>query len=396
MDLPIVKDTDDMGDYGVGLVTNAVQQTGHIFRPTEKRDFGIDGQIEIVIQGSEKRHATGRLIAIQIKCGPSYLKNDIGDYYVHYCSTAHANYWESCSLPVILVLCNPDGGQCYWTVVNRESLSRTREGAKVMVPKSSHLNASKVVLAEIGQAGKVKQVSAPARIFVFPLNQEYGLNLNEDELGILCGEASLAFSRGENVQIEINFEIESLIANEADVIRSNSNQTIEQRKRLIDLETMNQWCTEKREWLAKGIQILLKEDFIRSGYININDFSAASSAIRSFVHYYIFERMGQERSSALVLDTFPNDCCNGLAAQIYLDDQDRITFLSKIDAKGSTEPLKWSSYMLGDLGKDLMLRRGLPAVVTSILFYLNKNSLDENDFFSNVVEPLGVWRLGLA
>ncbi|WCQ56133.1 DUF4365 domain-containing protein [Escherichia coli] len=46
---------------------------GHIFRENTNRDFGVDGQIEIVIESSGERNASGRLIAVQIKCGDSFF-----------------------------------------------------------------------------------------------------------------------------------------------------------------------------------------------------------------------------------------------------------------------------------------------------------------------------------
>lgn len=385
-----------MGERGVSLVTEAIRKTGHIFRPNEKRDFGIDGQVEIVVQGPVNRHAAGCLIAIQIKCGPTYLKNDIGDAYALYCSKAHANYWEGHSLPVIVVLCDPYAAECYWATVDSASLVRTPEGAKVIVPKANKLSASGAALVEIAQTGKLKVSSSCSQSFIFPLNNKYGLSLDEEELGALCGEVSLALNQAETVAIEINFEIEAFVANEADVIRSSNAPTADQRKRLVELEDMRKWFSERKKWLSKGIRILLNEDYVRSGYIDITDFSAASQSICAFVHYFMFERVGQDRPHALVLNAFPDDGSNGLVANIFLDDQERNAFLSQLGTKGSTEPLKWPGYMLGELGGDLMLKRGLPAVVTALLFFLDRNNLNEKEFFSGATKPLYAWRLGLA
>jgi hypothetical protein len=74
LDLPIVKESEEMGEQGLRIVANAVAQTGDIFRPTEKRDFGIDGQIEIVVIGVDNRHASGRFgSGADQSVGPSYL-----------------------------------------------------------------------------------------------------------------------------------------------------------------------------------------------------------------------------------------------------------------------------------------------------------------------------------
>ena len=47
--LPIVAPSDETGEQGLRLVEAAIAKAGHIFRPTVKRDFGIDGQVEIVM-----------------------------------------------------------------------------------------------------------------------------------------------------------------------------------------------------------------------------------------------------------------------------------------------------------------------------------------------------------
>jgi hypothetical protein len=43
---------------------------GLIFRETSNSDTGVDGQLEEV---DEQCHATGRIMAVQIKSGSSYL-----------------------------------------------------------------------------------------------------------------------------------------------------------------------------------------------------------------------------------------------------------------------------------------------------------------------------------
>jgi Domain of unknown function (DUF4365) len=281
-DLPIVTEADETGELGLRLVMDAVAKAGHIFRSTEKRDFGIDGQIEIIVDGMTGRHATGRLIALQIKCGPSYLAKEVEAGYVLYCSTAHANYWQTHSLPVLIVLCDPGSGECHWTLVDSNSLIRTREGAKVIVPKHSRLAASGELLAKIALAGRVKTSDADAPIFVFPIDSNYGIGLSDDELEVLCAEASLALSRPLAAGIEIQFSNEELVAAEADILRSMDVPSVEHRKRLLELEHMHDWFSAKRRHLTKGMRWLLSDQSIRTCYLNTMDIASTARAVAPF------------------------------------------------------------------------------------------------------------------
>ncbi len=91
-----------LADVGVGLVKTIISGMGHIFRELPTQDHGIDGEIEL-IDGDK---ATGRLVAVQIKTGQSYLKNDQGGKFVQSIRARHYEYWVDHSLPVILVLCD--------------------------------------------------------------------------------------------------------------------------------------------------------------------------------------------------------------------------------------------------------------------------------------------------
>ena len=58
-------------------------------------DVGIDGQIEYV---DKDGYATGRIIAVQIKSGKSFLK-ERGASWVFYPEKKHKFYWERFPLP---------------------------------------------------------------------------------------------------------------------------------------------------------------------------------------------------------------------------------------------------------------------------------------------------------
>ena len=71
MSLPKYNQTNSQERLGVNAVAEAMAKIGQIWRETPMADVGIDGQIEYV---SPEGFATGRMIAVQIKSGPSFLK----------------------------------------------------------------------------------------------------------------------------------------------------------------------------------------------------------------------------------------------------------------------------------------------------------------------------------
>lgn len=124
-------DTDQTNHLGVNIAEQKVLEAGHIFRVQPEPDFGIDAQFEI----KEGTTATGRLIAAQIKAGPSYLSKGNETEFWYYVSDRHRDLWINHSLPVVLVLCDVDSRVCYYNIVNHETCVRAGKRWKVLVPK---------------------------------------------------------------------------------------------------------------------------------------------------------------------------------------------------------------------------------------------------------------------
>ena len=75
MSFPKYNQTNSQERLGVNAVAEAMAKVGQIWRETPMADVGIDGQIEYV---SPEGFATGRMIAVQIKSGPSFFKENEG------------------------------------------------------------------------------------------------------------------------------------------------------------------------------------------------------------------------------------------------------------------------------------------------------------------------------
>ncbi len=396
MQLPIVKDSDETSEKGVNLVGTAIADLGHIFRENERRDFGIDGQIEIVTDSQDKRYASGRLVAVQIKSGTSYFAQETEDCFIHYCSLAHANYWLGHSLPVVVILCNTISGTCYWAQVTATSVQKTDHGAKVKVPKGNALEFASNALVAMAAASTDNDQDPIQSTYEILLNESYEVKASTEELGVLCGEILRSFQRNEKVKINVSFELEALVARESDVIKSTVRPTLEQRGRLLELEGMYDWFQAKRSHLERGIMMLLNENLICSIYLASNKQNDAALALRSFVEHYIFHRVQPTFLNGLNLDSFPGDLTINPVAKIQLNEEEKKLFFDEHSLGDCGTPLTFPGYFFSDLSGRLMLSRGLPAAVTALLFFADKSGLRDKQLASNIATSLSDWRLGLS
>lgn len=127
-----MSDNEQTNRLGVNILDQKVLEAGHIFREQSISDYGIDAQIEI----KDGTKATGRLVAAQIKAGPSYFFKEDENGFWHYMSDRHRDLWINHSLPVILVLCDLDERDCYYEIVSDETCVRTANGWKILVSKN--------------------------------------------------------------------------------------------------------------------------------------------------------------------------------------------------------------------------------------------------------------------
>ncbi|MBF4577147.1 DUF4365 domain-containing protein [Frondihabitans sp. VKM Ac-2883] len=117
-----------------------VRDLDWIFREQPTDDYGIDAQIEIVADDE----ATGRLLAAQIKSGPSYFRKPHadGDGWWFQLDRDDLTYWLDHALPVVVVLYDPSTDQAYWQVVTKRTVTTgKRGGKKILVPQSQTLDA---------------------------------------------------------------------------------------------------------------------------------------------------------------------------------------------------------------------------------------------------------------
>ena len=99
-----------VGDMGVALCRYWCGKMGFIYRELSTLDYGVDGLIEIVSNGSP----TGQLIAVQVKCSDKFVSQGGDDQLSFRYDERQRNYWTKHQLPVIGVLANHIDMSCFW------------------------------------------------------------------------------------------------------------------------------------------------------------------------------------------------------------------------------------------------------------------------------------------
>ncbi len=108
-----------------------------IFREQAVSDFGIDAQAEVV----EFDKPIGKLMALQIKTGASYFRKH-GNDFIFYGEQRHLDYWLGHSLPVFLILHDPDRNLTLWQKIHLHLVKITDKGWSIVVPAANVLSAA--------------------------------------------------------------------------------------------------------------------------------------------------------------------------------------------------------------------------------------------------------------
>ncbi len=128
---------------GIAATEYFFSENGWLFREQPTNDYGIDAHVEIVAE----QHPTGKLIALQIKSGKSYFEEETEHAYIFRTDDKHVAYWVNHSMPVVLILFDPDTKQAYWQPISRETVESTGKQWKVLVPKTNTIDKSEYTLS---------------------------------------------------------------------------------------------------------------------------------------------------------------------------------------------------------------------------------------------------------
>lgn len=117
------------------------RELGWVFRPVHQEcDFGIDGYLDVVDNGE----VTGASLAVQIKCGKSYIsKKTLGG--IRYDGEIkHLNYYTNLRMPVLLIVFDEKGESGYWVVFQAEKSIPAQSADRwwIEIPQKNILQAS--------------------------------------------------------------------------------------------------------------------------------------------------------------------------------------------------------------------------------------------------------------
>ena len=110
---------------GVHHCAEIAERNNWLFREQPINDIGIDAHIELVeMNGNPKQ-----LLALQIKSGESWFKEEKDNYYIFRdIDERQYNYWTMNSLPCIVVIYNPADEMCIWQRLTSNTIERTKNG----------------------------------------------------------------------------------------------------------------------------------------------------------------------------------------------------------------------------------------------------------------------------
>jgi hypothetical protein len=121
--------TGDVGEKTIDLLFT--REFGWSYHQFGNKRAGIDGEVEIVEDGDE---LSGRLLAVQVRSGASYFARTTASGIIYEGNQDELDYWLRYSLPVVLVLYNPDADVAYWTAITDDVVESTGKGWKTVVP----------------------------------------------------------------------------------------------------------------------------------------------------------------------------------------------------------------------------------------------------------------------
>jgi hypothetical protein len=125
-------------------------ELGWLFREQPLPDYGVDAQAELV---AEDELVTGRLLGLQIKGGDSrFVRVKGGQGWVFRDSNDHLAYWLGHSLPVLVVIVDPDGN-AFWQAVTTSTIREAKRASPSRSRAASPWTSARVTSCSSSPAG---------------------------------------------------------------------------------------------------------------------------------------------------------------------------------------------------------------------------------------------------
>lgn len=121
-------------ELGMNAVATFVNDSlGWILRRVHgEADYGIDAFIDVVGDDST---VTGQSLAVQVKCGKSFFReeNEVG--YIFRGERKHLNYYANHAIPVLIIICDPESRACFWQEFDIDRTDGSASGWSLTIPK---------------------------------------------------------------------------------------------------------------------------------------------------------------------------------------------------------------------------------------------------------------------
>ncbi|WP_230417228.1 DUF4365 domain-containing protein [Micromonospora tarapacensis] len=124
---------------GVAEVQLAFTNLNWAFREQREADQGIDALVEL---DGLTTNPTGRYIAVQIKCGPTFFRRRTRIGWRFTGEPRHLTYWLAHLMPVVLVIVDTEARVGYWVQISADAVRETDRGWSIEVPSANVLDAS--------------------------------------------------------------------------------------------------------------------------------------------------------------------------------------------------------------------------------------------------------------
>ncbi|EOC1567378.1 DUF4365 domain-containing protein [Cronobacter dublinensis] len=396
--LPTVHENHITGESGALFVSQQINAMNYICRRMDNRDYGIDAEIEITLEKDDKKYATGKKIHAQIKCGPSFFDNPVNDSgWTNYFSSSTVNYWLNHTIPVIVIICDLHGN-CYWQLVTSYNLERTEKNYKLFFPAANKLSAAKNDFDKIANS----QYHAKETVITFLLDSDFNVQNDQQELEVLCGEAMLAIARKEPLHIDIAFADEfSAIETLSNLKNTENALTIEERRAILDAEKIIERYTLIRHFLSDAINLVFRTPFFQCIY---NSFVTHGEIQVAQTIKGIFDLRARQLASPVVnADTtleIWHTQHEDFSFRVHLTGDDHNKLVEKLERLDGLDALRIpGSYIVNHLDNDMVYSKVVPALVISLLNYLDRTNkeLKELKLFVNPDDNyLFLWNVGLA
>ncbi|WP_084848330.1 DUF4365 domain-containing protein [Prescottella equi] len=134
-------ESEQTGNIGEQSVTLKFTRLGWHVAPNPAGEVGTD----LLLQArDERRFDHGAFIGAQVKSGESFFREpkvsesgEVEGWWYRDPDAAHLRYWQTHTVPHLLILHDETDDQSYWVHVTKGNVVSTGKGAKIFVPKSS-------------------------------------------------------------------------------------------------------------------------------------------------------------------------------------------------------------------------------------------------------------------